>query len=224
MTIPSQQALKTMVAQVAVQEVSQGMVLGVGTGSTVDCFIDELARAGVRLKAAVSSSKRSSERLAALGYKIIGLDALTEPMDLYIDGADEIDPQLCMIKGGGAALTQEKIVASAAKRFICIVDGSKCVEVLGKFPLPIEVIQSAVTPVTWAIRRLGGEPRLRAGVVTDNGHPILDVHGLEIRDPVALETTLNQIPGVVTNGIFALRRADLALVARPDGIVRLKQN
>ncbi len=224
MTIPSQQELKTMVAQVAVQEVSQGMVLGVGTGSTVDCFIDELARAGVRLKAAVSSSRRSSERLAALGYTIIGLDALTEPMDLYIDGADEIDPQLCMIKGGGAALTQEKIVASAAKRFICIVDGSKCVDVLGKFPLPIEVIESAVTPVTWAIRRLGGEPRLRAGVVTDNGHPILDVHGLEIRDPVSLETTLNQIPGVVTNGIFALRRADLALIARPDGVVRLKQN
>ncbi len=224
MTILGQQELKTMVAQAAVQEVSQGMVLGVGTGSTVDCFIDELARSGVSLKAAISSSKRSSERLAALGYTIIGLDALTEPMDLYIDGADEIDAQLCMIKGGGAALTQEKIVASAAKRFICIVDGSKCVEVLGKFPLPIEVIQSAVTPVTWAIRRLGGEPRLRAGVVTDNGHPILDVHGLEIRDPVALETTLNQIPGVVTNGIFALRRADLALVARPDGIVRLKQN
>ncbi len=224
MTIPSQQALKTMVAQVAVQEVSQGMVLGVGTGSTVDCFIDELARAGVRLKAAVSSSKRSSDRLAALGYKIMGLDALTEPMDLYIDGADEIDPQLCMIKGGGAALTQEKIVASAAKRFICIVDGSKYVDVLGKFPLPIEVIQSAVTPVTWAIRKLGGEPRLRAGVVTDNGHPILDVHGLEIRDPVSLETTLNQIPGVVTNGIFALRRADLALIARPDGVARVKQN
>jgi ribose 5-phosphate isomerase A len=145
-------------------------------------------------------------------------------MDLYIDGADEIDPQLCMIKGGGAALTQEKIVASAAKRFVCIVDGSKCVDVLGKFPLPIEVIASAITPVSWAIRKLGGEPGLRVGVLTDNGHPILDVRGLTISDPVLLETALNQIPGVVTNGIFALRRADLALVARPEGVDRLKQN
>jgi ribose 5-phosphate isomerase A len=145
-------------------------------------------------------------------------------MDLYIDGADEIDPRLCMVKGGGAALTQEKIVASAAKRFICIVDASKCVQVLGRFPLPVEVIASAITPVSWAIRALGGDPRERVGVITDNGHPILDVHGLSITDPEAMETALNQIPGVVTNGVFALRRADLALVASEQGVRRLTQN
>jgi ribose 5-phosphate isomerase A len=145
-------------------------------------------------------------------------------MDLYIDGADEIDPNLCMIKGGGAALTQEKIVASAAKRFVCIVDASKRVDCLGKFPLPIEVIESAITPVSWAIRALGGDPRRRPGVVTDNGHPILDVHGLAIADPVAMETALNQIPGVITNGVFALRRADVALISSAAGVTRLTQN
>lgn len=223
MTISDQQRLKIAVAQAAVGEVPDGSVLGVGTGSTVDCFIDELAKAGKRLTAAISSSKRSSERLRALGYEIMELDQLAAPMDLYIDGADEIDASLCMIKGGGAALTQEKIVASAAKRFICIVDASKCVQVLGRFPLPVEVIASAVTPVSWAIRALGGDPRLRAGVITDNGHPILDVHGLAITDPQAMETALNQIPGVVTNGVFALRRADLALVASAQGVERLTQ-
>jgi ribose 5-phosphate isomerase A len=152
------------------------------------------------------------------------LDDLAGPIDLYIDGADEIDPNLCMIKGGGAALTQEKIVASAAKRFVCIVDSSKQVDTLGRFPLPIEVIEKAIKPVTWAIQAMGGEPRRRAGVLTDNGHPILDVFGLAIADPVALERALNQIPGVVTNGIFALRRADLALVATPQGVVRLQHN
>jgi ribose 5-phosphate isomerase A len=152
------------------------------------------------------------------------LDDLAGPIDLYIDGADEIDPNLCMIKGGGAALTQEKIVASAAKRFVCIVDSSKQVDTLGRFPLPIEVIEKAIRPVTWAIQAMGGEPRRRAGVLTDNGHPILDVFGLAIADPVALERALNQIPGVVTNGIFALRRADLALVATPQGVVRLQHN
>ena len=220
----SQQALKAAVAREAVKEVPQGAVLGIGTGSTVDCFIDALAQAGVRLEAAISSSVRSSDRLKKLGFKVIGLQALSEPMDLYIDGADEIDPGLCMIKGGGAALTQEKIVASAAKRFVCIVDSSKRVEVLGAFPLPVEVIESAINPVSWALRRLGGEPKRREGVITDNGHPILDVHGLKITDPVATETAINQIPGVVTNGIFALRRADLALVATAQGVIRLQQN
>lgn len=220
----SQQALKVAVAREAVKEVPQGAVLGIGTGSTVDCFIDALAQAGVRLEAAISSSVRSSERLKKLGFKVISLEALSEPMDLYIDGADEIDPGLCMIKGGGAALTQEKIVASAAKRFVCIVDSSKRVGVLGAFPLPVEVIESAINPVSWALRRLGGEPSRREGVITDNGHPILDVHGLRITDPVATETAINQIPGVVTNGIFALRRADLALVATAQGVIRLQQN
>ena len=219
-----QNALKIAVARAAVAEVAQGMILGVGTGSTVDCFIDALAEAGVSLKGAISSSVRSADRLAALGYPIMELDDLAGPIDLYIDGADEIDPNLCMIKGGGAALTQEKIVASAAKRFVCIVDSSKQVETLGRFPLPIEVIEKAIKPVTWAIQAMGGEPRRRAGVLTDNGHPILDVLGLEITDPVALERALNQIPGVVTNGIFALRRADLALVATPQGVVRLQHN
>ena len=219
-----QNALKIAVARAAVAEVAQGMILGVGTGSTADCFIDALAEAGVSLKGAISSSVRSANRLAALGYPIMELDDLAGPIDLYIDGADEIDPNLCMIKGGGAALTQEKIVASAAKRFVCIVDSSKQVETLGRFPLPIEVIEKAIKPVTWAIQAMGGEPRRRAGVLTDNGHPILDVLGLAITDPVALERTLNQIPGVVTNGIFALRRADLALVATPHGVVRLQHN
>jgi ribose 5-phosphate isomerase A len=224
MTIPDQQALKIAVANAAVKEVAQGAVLGVGTGSTVDLFIDALGQSGVKLAAAVSSSRRSSDRLTSLGYRVIGLDQLDGPMDLYIDGADEIDPQLCMIKGGGAALTQEKIVASAARQFICIVDASKQVQRLGAFPLPLEVIESAITPVSWAIRAMGGDPRRRVGVLTDNGHPILDVHGLTIPDPVAMEIAINQIPGVVTNGIFALRRADVALVAGKDGVKRLTQN
>ena len=220
----SQQALKVAVAREAVKEVPQGAVIGIGTGSTVDCFIDALAEAGTKLEAAISSSVRSSQRLQGLGYRVIGLESLTEPMALYVDGADEIDPSLCMIKGGGAALTQEKIVASAAKRFVCIVDSSKQVGVLGAFPLPIEVIESAINPVSWALRKIGGEPRRRPGVITDNGHPILDVHGLRITDPVAMETAINQIPGVVANGIFAHRRADLALIATSAGVVRLQQN
>ena len=222
MTISDQQRLKIEVAKAAAAEVPAGAILGVGTGSTVDCFIDELARAKIKLQAAVSSSRRTTERLTALGYTVIGLEALAGPMDLYIDGADEIDPSLCMIKGGGGALTQEKIVASAARRFICIVDASKRVEVLGRFPLPLEVIAAAIPSVTWAVRALGGEPSLRPGVMTDNGHPILDVRGLTIQDPRALETALNQIPGIVTNGIFALRPADLALVASNQGVIRLQ--
>ena len=222
MTISDQQRLKIEVAKAAVAEVPAGAILGVGTGSTVDCFIDELARAKIKLQAAVSSSRRTTERLTALGYTVIGLEALAGPMDLYIDGADEIDSNLCMIKGGGGALTQEKIVASAARRFICIVDASKRVEVLGRFPLPLEVITAAIPSVSWAVRALGGEPSLRPGVMTDNGHPILDVRGLTIHDPKALETALNQIPGIVTNGIFALRPADLALVASNQGVIRLQ--
>lgn len=222
MTISDQQRLKIEVAKAAVAEVPAGAILGVGTGSTVDCFIDELAHAKVKLEAAVSSSRRTTERLTALGYQVIGLEALAGPMDLYIDGADEIDSNLCMIKGGGGALTQEKIVASAARRFICIVDASKRVEVLGRFPLPLEVITAAIPSVSWAVRALGGEPSLRPGVMTDNGHPILDVRGLTIQDPKALETALNQIPGIVTNGIFALRPADLALVASNQGVIRLQ--
>jgi len=222
MTISDQQRLKIEVAKAAVAEVPAGAILGVGTGSTVDCFIDELAHAKIKLQAAVSSSRRTTERLTALGYKVIGLEALAGPIDLYIDGADEIDPNLCMIKGGGGALTQEKIVASAAHRFICIVDASKRVEVLGRFPLPLEVIAAAIPSVSWAVRALGGEPSLRPGVITDNGHPILDVRGLTIQDPKAMETALNQIPGIVTNGIFALRPADLALVASNRGVIRLQ--
>ena len=222
MTISDQQRLKIEVAKAAVAEVPAGAILGVGTGSTVDCFIDELARAKIKLQAAVSSSRRTTERLTALGYTVIGLEALAGPMDLYIDGADEIDANLCMIKGGGAALTQEKIVASAARRFVCIVDASKRVEVLGRFPLPLEVIAAAIPSVSWAVRALGGEPSLRPGVITDNGHPILDVRGLTIQDPKALEAALNQIPGIVTNGIFALRPADLALVASNQGVIRLQ--
>jgi len=214
-------SLKAQVAAAAVHEVPDGCVLGVGTGSTVDLFIDALATAGKPLAAAVASSERTRLRLESHGYKVIELHDVSEPLALYVDGADEIDASLCMIKGGGAALTREKIVASASERFVCIVDESKCVEVMGRFPLPIEVIAMALRPVTWALESMGGRPVLRAGVLTDNGHPILDVHGLSLVNPLDWEDRLNAIPGVVTNGIFARQRASVALVAGSGGVKRL---
>lgn len=214
-------SLKAQVAAAAVHEVPDGCVLGVGTGSTVDLFIDALATAGKPLAAAVASSERTRLRLESHGYTVIELHDVSEPLALYVDGADEIDASLCMIKGGGAALTREKIVASASERFVCIVDESKCVEVMGRFPLPIEVIAMALRPVTWALESMGGRPVLRAGVLTDNGHPILDVHGLSLVNPLDWEDRLNAIPGVVTNGIFARQRASVALVAGSVGVKRL---
>lgn len=220
--MPSQDDLKRAVALAAVRHVPDGRVLGVGTGSTVDLFIDALAAAGVRIPGAVSSSTRSSERLARHGVAIVDLNDV-ESIDVYVDGADEIDGNFAMIKGGGGALTREKIVAAVARTFVCIADASKRVEVLGRFPLPVEVIPMARAYVMRELARLGGEPRLRAGFTTDNGNLIVDVSGLRIADPVALETRINQIPGVVTNGLFALRGADVLLLGTPDGVQELRR-
>lgn len=215
----NQDDLKKAAALAALDYVGDGMIVGVGTGSTVNHFIDGLAAMKDRIGGAVSSSEASSKRLAAHGIALLELNALTE-LPIYVDGADEIDGGFCMIKGGGGALTREKIVAAVAQRFICICDASKRVDVLGRFPLPIEVIPMARAHVEREIARLGGEPRLREGFVTDNGNLIIDVHGLRIAAPQALESDINQIVGVVTNGLFARRGADVLLLATPDGVVR----
>lgn len=209
--------LKMAVGQAAAAQVPAGAVIGVGTGSTVNCFIDALAARAVPLAGAVSSSNATTERLRRLGYAIV------EPADvsrlaLYVDGADEIDPAGCMIKGGGAALTREKIVADLADTFLCIADASKEVDVLGRFPLPVEVIGMAAAQIARQFAALGGDAVLRPGVRTDNGHPVLDVRGLSIADPAAMEREVNQWPGVVTVGIFARHRAARALIATPDGV------
>ncbi|AWI80110.1 MAG: ribose 5-phosphate isomerase A [Betaproteobacteria bacterium HGW-Betaproteobacteria-13] len=215
----NQDALKKAAALAALKEVEDGSIVGVGTGSTVNHFIDGLAGMRDRIRGAISSSEASSKRLAAHGIKLFSLDEIEE-IPVYVDGADEIDGQFCMIKGGGGALTREKIVAAVARRFVCICDASKKVATLGKFPLPVEVIPMAAAQVSRELVRLGGSPRLREGFVTDNGNLILDVHGLSIADPVAMETTLNQIVGVVTNGLFARRGADVLLLAGADGVER----
>lgn len=213
----NQDQLKEAVARAAIGHVVDGAVVGVGSGSTVACFIRELGRIRSRVRGAVSSSERSSALLREQGIEVLELDAV-DTIPVYVDGADEIDPGLRMIKGGGGALTREKIVAAAADRFVCIVDASKQVRVMGRFPLPVEVIPMASGLVARWFARLGGEARVRAGFTTDNGNPILDVHGLSIDDPVGLETEVNQWPGVVTVGLFARRGADVALVADPAGI------
>lgn len=218
----SQDQMKQAVAQAAVELLPDGpLMLGIGTGSTMDLFIDALAASGRSIAGTVASSARSAARLSGHGIAVLPVSSLKQPLALYIDGADEIEPGMAMIKGGGAALTQEKIVASASSSFLCIVDASKQVARLGKFPLPMEVIAAAVVPVCWALEAMGGRPVLREGVLTDNGHPILDVHGLAIDDPLAWEDRLNALPGVVTNGIFARQRANTVLVGRPDGVLRL---
>ncbi len=213
----NQDQLKQAVARAAIEHVVDGAVVGVGSGSTVGFFIRELGLVRHRVRGAVSSSERSSALLREQGIEVLDLDAVGT-MPVYVDGADEIDGQLRMIKGGGGALTREKIVAAAAERFVCIVDASKVVPVMGRFPLPIEVIPMACGLVTRWCAQLGGEARLRAGFTTDNGNPILDVHGLRITDPVGMETEINQWPGVVTVGLFARRGADVALVADPAGL------
>ena len=210
-------ALKALAGRAAVAYVTPGTVIGVGTGSTVDHFIDALAAWPKRVAGAVSSSERSSARLRAHGIAVLDANHV-EALAVCVDGADEIDPAGCMIKGGGAALTREKIVADMAEHFVCIADESKCVEVLGRFPLPVEVIPMAAALVMRRLRALGGEPALREGTVTDNGGCIVDVRGLRIADPAALECEIAQWPGVVGVGIFARNRADVCLLGTPDGV------
>ncbi len=220
----SQQELKLQAAEAALTYIepllSPEAVIGVGTGSTADLFIDGLARYRTKFRAAVASSERSAQRLSALGIVVLDLNEV-QSMPVYVDGADEINAQLHMLKGGGGALTREKIVASVAKKFVCIADESKLVQTLGQFPLPIEVLPLAREAVARAVAELGGMPVLRAGFTTDNGNQIVDVHGLAIHDPIALEARLNQVPGVVTNGLFAARPADVALLATQQGIRQL---
>jgi ribose 5-phosphate isomerase A len=216
----TQDELKALVGQAALQYVPAGAVIGVGTGSTVDKFIDALAASGIAIAGAVSSSNRSTERMRALGIRILEANEV-ERLPVYIDGADEIDPQGHMIKGGGAALTREKIVADLADRFICIADDSKQVPVLGRFPLPVEVIPMAAAQIARRFSAMGGEARLREGVVTDNGGHILDVRGLSITDPVAFERDVNQWPGVVTVGVFARNRASIGLLGGANGVTTL---
>ena len=213
----TQDELKALVGQAATAYVQPGSVIGVGTGSTVNCFIDALAAMPQRIRAAVSSSQASTERLRAQGIEVVDANSV-ESLAVYIDGADEIDHQGHMIKGGGAALTREKIVADLAQRFICIADESKLVDTLGAFALPVEVIAMAAAQVSRRLRALGGVPTLRAGVVTDNGCPIIDVRGLRITDPLAMEAEINQWPGVVSVGIFARHKASLCLLGTGHGV------
>ncbi len=218
----SQDELKRAVAVAALRFVQPGRVLGVGTGSTVDLFIDALAAANPGVRRAVSSSERSTAKLKAIGIDVLDLNDVDD-LPVYIDGADEIDAGFHMIKGGGAALTREKIIAAVARTFVCIADASKRVDVLGRFPLPVEVIPMARAHVVRQLAKLGGRPQWREGVVTDNGNAIVDVHGLAIADPVAIEAEINQIVGVVTNGLFAARGADVLLLGAADGVRELRR-
>jgi ribose 5-phosphate isomerase A len=213
----TQDELKVLVAQAATAYVQPGGVIGVGTGSTVNCFIDALANMPERVRGAVSSSEQSSARLRGHGFEVLDANSV-ESLAVYIDGADEIDHGGNMIKGGGAALTREKIVADMAARFICIADESKLVDTLGRFPLPVEVIPMAAAQIARRLRALGGEPVLRAGVVTDNGCQIIDVCGLSITDPAAMEREINQWPGVVGVGIFARNKASVCLLGTLQGL------
>ena len=219
----TQDELKAAVAQAAIgyvlAEVPQGALIGVGTGSTANYFIDALAAHKDRYRGAVASSEATRQRLEQHGIAVFDLNEVSE-LPVYVDGADEIDAGLHMIKGGGGALTREKIVAAVARTFVCIADASKQVEVMGRFPLPVEVIPMAREYVARELSQLGGKPVLRAGFITDNGNQILDVHGLQITAPKALEERINQIVGVVTNGLFALRPADVLLLGTPQGVQR----
>jgi len=211
---------KRQVAEAALKWVREDSILGVGTGSTVNCFIDALGASGIRVEAAVSSSEATTARLRELGIDVRELND-TGTLDVYIDGADEFDAHRRLIKGGGGALTREKIVAAASRRFVCIADESKKVGVLGRFPLPIEVIPMARSYVARQLVALGGQPELRQGFATDNGNVILDVHNLDLVDPVAVEQRINNLAGVVASGLFALRPADLVLVATDSGVQEL---
>jgi ribose 5-phosphate isomerase A len=211
---------KQAAAQAALEFVTDGSIVGVGTGSTVNLFIDALAARRDRIRGAVSSSEASTARLRAAGIEVFDLNA-TGDLDLYVDGADEATHHGYLVKGGGGALTREKVVAAASHRFVCIVDGSKMVDVLGRFPLPVEVIPMSRSYVARQIAKRGGRPVWRESFITDNGNQIVDVHGLKIVDPVALERELNQIAGVVTVGLFAGRPADVVLVGRAEGVEKI---
>ena len=213
----TQEKQKRAVAQAAIQHVPIGSVVGVGTGSTANYFIDELAKIKHKIEGAVASSENTAQRLREHHIEVLDLNSVGE-LPVYIDGADEITEHLHMIKGGGGALTREKIVAATAKQFVCVADHSKLVGVLGTFPIPVEVIPMARSYVAREIVRLGGHPVLRQGFITDNGNVILDIHGLQILNPVELETNLNQITGIVTNGLFARRGANVLLLGTDKGI------
>ena len=213
----TQDELKQAVAQEALKHVVEGKLVGVGTGSTARFFIEALAGIKDKISGAVASSEDTKRRLEGHGIKVFDLNEVTD-LPVYIDGADEITAEMHMIKGGGGALTREKIVSAVAQKFVCIVDASKYVDVLGTFPLPVEVIPMAREYVARELVKLGGQPQLRAGFTTDNGNVILDVKGLKIVDPVDFESRVNQIVGVVTNGLFACRPANVCLLGTPDGV------
>jgi ribose 5-phosphate isomerase A len=213
----TQDELKHAVARAAIAHVPIGGIIGVGTGSTANFFIAELGKIKHKFDGAVASSKATAERLKALKIEVVELNDVTE-LAVYVDGADEVTRSLEMIKGGGGALTREKIVSAVARTFVCVADESKLVDVLGRFPLPVEVIPMARSFVARELVKLGGQPEWRQGFVTDNGNLILDIYNLQIMKPAELESTLNQIPGVVTNGLFARRGADLLLLGRATGV------
>ena len=217
----TQDEMKKKVAQAALAYVVEGSMIGVGTGSTANMFIDALATIKDKIQGTVASSEVTAERLRGHGIPVLSLNEALKQVDslsVYIDGADEFDPKKCLTKGGGGALTREKIVAAASDQFVCIVDSSKQEDCLGAFPLPIEVIPMAENLVLSIAKSVGGEPEVRAGFTTDNGNIIIDVKGLEIHDALALENDLNEVPGVVTNGIFAHQCADVILMGTPDGV------
>lgn len=216
----TQDELKQQVAKAAVEYVKDG-IIGVGTGSTANFFIEELAKVKHKIDGAVASSEATAQRLRGHGIKVFDMNEV-DSLDIYVDGADEITEHMHMLKGGGGALTREKVVAAVAKKFICICDESKYVPVLGKFPLPVEVLPMARSQVARALVKLGGQPQLR-NFTTDNGNVILDVHGLTISDPIKMEADINQIVGVVTNGLFAARAADILLLATKDGVKTYKK-
>ncbi|THB72087.1 MAG: ribose-5-phosphate isomerase RpiA [Gammaproteobacteria bacterium] len=216
-----QNQLKKATALAALEYIKPNTIVGVGTGSTVNFFIDGLADLDFEIKGAVSSSEASTRRMQEHGIKVFDLNEVTETIPVYVDGADESDSGLNLIKGGGGALTREKIVAACCEQFVCIADESKLVETLGKFPLPIEVIPMAQSLVAQKLKAMGGEPMLREGFTTDNGNIILDIHGLQITTPLAMEKEINNIPGVVTTGIFALHAANILLLGTSEGVKKI---
>ncbi|MBI3041270.1 MAG: ribose-5-phosphate isomerase RpiA [Betaproteobacteria bacterium] len=218
----TQDEMKQAAAKAAIAHVPDDCVVGVGTGSTANFFIAELGAIKRRIEAAVASSEATAKRLKDLGIRVVDLNGVDE-LPVYVDGADEVTRHLAMIKGGGGALTREKIVAAVARKFVCIADQSKRVDVLGRFPLPVEVIPLARSHVARELRKLGGHPQWRQNLVTDNGNVILDVHGLSILNPAELESALNQIAGVVANGLFARRGADVLLLGTERGVETLKR-
>nr|MBS0022385.1 ribose-5-phosphate isomerase RpiA [Gammaproteobacteria bacterium] len=217
----SQEDKKKRVAQAAIEYVQTGTVIGVGTGSTANYFIDALAQIKHRIDGAVASSEATAQRLKSHGITVLDLNGV-DSVSIYVDGADEANRHRQLIKGGGGALTREKIVAAVAKEFVCIVDGSKIVDILGRFPLPIEVVPMARSYVARELRALGGNPYWREGFVTDNGNVVLDIHNLDILEPVKMESEINQIAGVVTNGLFARRPADILLIGTDEGVKTLR--